>query len=82
MPITFGPFGSYLGMFADKFGVQWMVDFTPKDNGQKVTDEKQRTPSVKHLQKEFLSTQLVYNQQPSTAARIIIIRKRSISTRR
>ena len=29
MPITDGPFGSYFGMFADKFGVQWMVDFTP-----------------------------------------------------
>jgi PhnB protein len=28
MPITDGPFGSYFGMFADKFGVQWMVDFT------------------------------------------------------
>jgi PhnB protein len=30
MPIADGPFGSYFGMFADKFGVQWMVDFTPK----------------------------------------------------
>lgn len=28
MPIADGPFGSYFGMFADKFGVQWMVDFT------------------------------------------------------
>ena len=35
MPIADGPFGSYFGMFADKFGVQWMVDFTPKYNGQK-----------------------------------------------
>ena len=35
MPIADGPFGSYFGMFADKFGVQWMVDFTPKSNGQK-----------------------------------------------
>ncbi|MFC0775818.1 VOC family protein [Terrimonas alba] len=35
MPIADGPFGSYFGMFADKFGVQWMVDFTPKCNGQK-----------------------------------------------
>ena len=25
MPIADGPFGSYFGMFADKFGVQWMV---------------------------------------------------------
>ena len=28
MPISDGPTGSYFGMFADKFGVQWMVDFT------------------------------------------------------
>lgn len=28
MPIADGPLGSYFGMFADKFGVQWMVDFT------------------------------------------------------
>lgn len=35
MPIADGPFGSYFGMFADKFGVQWMVDFDPKYNGQK-----------------------------------------------
>lgn len=33
MPIADGPFGAYFGMFADKFGVQWMVDFTPNDNG-------------------------------------------------
>jgi PhnB protein len=29
MPIADGPLGSYFGMFADKFGVEWMVDFTP-----------------------------------------------------
>jgi PhnB protein len=34
MPIADGPLGSYFGMFADKFGVQWMVDFTPKSNGK------------------------------------------------
>ena len=28
MPIADGPFGSYFGMFADKYGIQWMVDFT------------------------------------------------------
>lgn len=28
MPIADGPQGSYFGMFTDKFGVQWMVDFT------------------------------------------------------
>jgi PhnB protein len=34
MPIACGPWGNYFGMFADKFGVQWMVDFDPKYNGQ------------------------------------------------
>ena len=28
MPISDGPLGSYFGMFTDKFGVEWMVDFT------------------------------------------------------
>jgi len=28
MPIDDGPFGSYFGMFADKYGIEWMVDFT------------------------------------------------------
>lgn len=28
MPIAAGPLGSYFGMFADKFGIQWMVDYT------------------------------------------------------
>ena len=28
MPIPDGPFGSYFGLFADKYGFQWMVDFT------------------------------------------------------
>jgi PhnB protein len=27
MPMADGPFGSYFGMFADKYGIQWMVDF-------------------------------------------------------
>jgi len=35
MPIAYGPWGNYFGMFADKFGVQWMVDFDSKPNGQK-----------------------------------------------
>ena len=34
MPIADGPLGSYFGMFADKYGIQWMVDFS-KYNGQK-----------------------------------------------
>ncbi len=29
MPIADGPLGFYFGMFADKFGVQWMVNFDP-----------------------------------------------------
>jgi PhnB protein len=32
MPIVHGPLGSYFGMFADKFGIEWMVDFDPKNN--------------------------------------------------
>lgn len=32
MPITDGPFGACFGMFADKYGVQWMVSFDPKNN--------------------------------------------------
>jgi len=35
MPIADGPLGFYFGMFADKYGIQWMVDFDPKYNGQK-----------------------------------------------
>jgi PhnB protein len=34
MPIADGPFGSHFGMFADKFGVQWMVDFTQNITGK------------------------------------------------
>jgi PhnB protein len=33
MPIADSPWGSYFGMFADKYGVQWMVNFDPNDNG-------------------------------------------------
>ena len=32
--IADSPWGSYFGMFQDKFGIQWMVDFDPKYNGQ------------------------------------------------
>ena len=28
MPIADSPWGSYFGMFADKYGIEWMVDFT------------------------------------------------------
>ena len=34
MPIADSPWGSYFGMFRDKFGFEWMVDFDPKLNGQ------------------------------------------------
>ena len=34
VPIEDSPWGSYFGMFRDKFGIEWMVDFDPKYNGQ------------------------------------------------
>lgn len=34
MPIGDSPWGSYFGMFRDKYGIEWMVDFNPTDNGQ------------------------------------------------
>ncbi len=34
-PIGDSPWGSYFGMFRDKYGIEWMVSFDPKDNGQK-----------------------------------------------
>jgi PhnB protein len=33
-PIGDSPWGSYFGMFRDKYGIEWMVDFDPKYNGQ------------------------------------------------
>ena len=33
-PIGDSPWGSYFGMFRDKFGIEWMVDFDPKYKGQ------------------------------------------------
>lgn len=30
MPIGDSPWGSYFAMFRDKFGIEWMVEFTPK----------------------------------------------------
>ncbi len=29
MPISDSPWGAYFGMFRDKFGIEWMVDFNP-----------------------------------------------------
>jgi PhnB protein len=34
MPIGDSPWGSYFGMFRDKYGIEWMVDFDPRYNGQ------------------------------------------------
>jgi PhnB protein len=34
MPIMDSPWGSYFGMFRDKYGIEWMVDFDPKYKGQ------------------------------------------------
>ena len=33
-PINDSPWGSYFGMFRDKYGIEWMVDFDSKYNGQ------------------------------------------------
>jgi PhnB protein len=35
MPIADSPWGSYFGMFRDKYGIEWTVDFDPKYNAQK-----------------------------------------------
>lgn len=37
MPIANSPWGSYFGMFRDKYGIEWMVDFDPKYNGRMET---------------------------------------------
>jgi PhnB protein len=34
VPIDDSPWGSYFGMFRDKYGIEWMVDFDPKYNGK------------------------------------------------
>lgn len=34
MPIDDSPWGSYFGMFRDKFGIEWMVDFDPEYKGK------------------------------------------------
>jgi PhnB protein len=33
-PMGDSPWGSYFGTFRDKFGIEWIVDFDPKYNGQ------------------------------------------------
>lgn len=32
VPITDSPWGSYFGMFRDKYGIEWMVDFASTKN--------------------------------------------------
>ncbi len=34
VPIGDSPWGSYFGMFRDKYGIEWIVDFDPKYSGQ------------------------------------------------
>ena len=34
MPIGDSPWGSYFGMFRDKYGIEWMIDFDPKFEGK------------------------------------------------
>ena len=34
MPIADGPWGAYFGMFADRYGIEWMVEFAPNYNGK------------------------------------------------
>ena len=31
MPIADSPWGSYFGMFRDKYGIEWMVNFDPNN---------------------------------------------------
>jgi len=33
-PIADSPWGSYFGMFRDKYGIEWTVEFDPKYKGQ------------------------------------------------
>ncbi len=34
VPMDDSPWGSYFGMFRDKFGIEWMVDYDPKYKGK------------------------------------------------
>ncbi|RZJ30185.1 MAG: VOC family protein [Flavobacterium sp.] len=33
MPITDSPWGSYFGMFRDKYGIEWMIEFDADNKG-------------------------------------------------
>ena len=34
VPMNDSPWGSYFGMFRDKYGIEWMIDFDAKYNGK------------------------------------------------
>ena len=34
VPMDESPWGSYFGMFRDKYGIEWMVDFDPRHKGK------------------------------------------------
>jgi PhnB protein len=34
MPMADSPWGSYFGMFRDKYGIEWMIDFDPRHQGK------------------------------------------------
>lgn len=34
VPISDSPWGSYFGMFRDKYGIEWMVDYDPRYKGK------------------------------------------------
>lgn len=34
VPMDESPWGSYFGMFRDRYGIEWMVDFDPKHKGK------------------------------------------------
>jgi PhnB protein len=34
MPMADSPWGSYFGMFRDKYGIEWMIDFDPNYGGK------------------------------------------------
>lgn len=35
MPIGDSPWGTYFGMFRDKYGIEWMIDFDPRSEGSR-----------------------------------------------
>ena len=39
MPIEDSPWGSYFGMFRDKYGIEWMVDFDAKSQQKRLSEK-------------------------------------------